>query len=537
VTLKAPPDLLHGHTRHALWLVVVALGYFAAAKLGLSLAFATKQVTALWPPTGLALAALLLGGYRVWPAIWVAAFAINATIGDSMLVAAGLAVGNTLGPVAAAAGLRRFADFDNSLGTVRDVLALVVIGAGLGMAITATSGVANLALGGVIPWSAYASVWWVWWVGDAMGVVVVAPLVLSWAARPRLDLDAARLLELGLLFLGLVIAGFLALVGTSSNTSTPFQLQYAVFPFIMWMGLRFGARETTAAVALVTGLAVWGAIQDRGPFTVGNLDQRLILLEMFMAVAALTGLILSAVTAERSQAQWALQQANDDLERRVVERTAELAQADRLVRASLREKEVLLQEIHHRVKNNLQVISSLINMQARAFNGEAGRAALEECQARVQTISLIHEKLYQASDYSRVPFDDYVRTLADNVFMTGGGLRGNLALKLDLEEVSLPMDKAIPCGLILNELMTNTLKHAFPDDRPGTISVALRRTSDREMVVSVADDGTGAEPGSAAESFDTLGMRLVSALADQLNGRMDVSRRGGTRVSIAFPAA
>jgi integral membrane sensor domain MASE1 len=176
----------------------IAVVYFAAAKFGLSLAFSTKQVTALWPPTGIAVAALLLGGYRVWPAIYLAAFTVNALVGDSILIAAGIAVGNTLGPVVARFSLDRLGGFDPTLARVRDVLALALFGAVLGGAVSATNGVATLALGGAIPWSVYRSVWWVWWVGDAMGILVFAPLILSWAAQSRPRWNGAQLADAAL---------------------------------------------------------------------------------------------------------------------------------------------------------------------------------------------------------------------------------------------------------------------------------------------------------------------------------------------------
>jgi len=321
--------LLPINVRHLATVVVIALVYFATAKVGLSLAFTTKQVTALWPPTGVAVAALLLLGYRVWPAIFLGALAINADIGPSVVVAAGIAVGNTVGPVAAVFVLRRFAGFDHTLASVGDVLRLILFGAVFGMAVTATNGVACLALGGVIAWSEYGSVWWVWWVGDAMGVLIFAPLVLGLATKTRPDWSRSRVAEFGALFGGLLFTSLVALDGAFFQTAIPFQLQYAVFPFIIWSGLRFGTGNTALAVALVTGLAVWGATHDRGPYTTGNLDQRLILLLMFMAVTAVTGMILGAVTTERTQAQKALQHANAELEERVKERTGELANANR----------------------------------------------------------------------------------------------------------------------------------------------------------------------------------------------------------------
>ena len=161
-----------------------------------------------------------------------------------------------------------------------------------------------------------------------------------------------------------------------------------------------------------------------------------------------------------------------ELEHRVEERTAEL-------QATLEEREVLLQEVHHRVKNNLQLISSLINMQVRALGNDASRAgALRECQTRVQAMALIHEKLYQSKDYTRVPFSEYARSLAANVFHATGVSPEGVALELHIEDAALAVDKAIPCGLILNELITNALKHAFPGGRSGTIRVELTTASD-----------------------------------------------------------
>ena len=179
-----------------------------------------------------------------------------------------------------------------------------------------------------------------------------------------------------------------------------------------------------------------------------------------------------------------LRQLNADLEERVRGRTAELTH-------TLKEREVLLQEIHHRVKNNLQVIGSLMNLQTRQLSDVSARTALQDCRARVEAIALIHEKLYQARDYSRIPFSDYARSLAGNIFEASGASARNVVLTLNMESLALELDQAIPCGLILNELITNALKHAFPDERSGSVLVELRKASDRDVCLSVADDGVG----------------------------------------------
>ena len=213
---------------------------------------------------------------------------------------------------------------------------------------------------------------------------------------------------------------------------------------------------------------------------------------------------------------------------------AELVLFGQQVQASLREKEVLLQEVHHRVKNNLQVISSLINMQVRKLRDDSSRAALAECQNRVLAIALIHEKLYQSRNYARIPFSDYARSLAASIFHAGGVSPEHLALNVEVESVSLAVDKAIPCGLILNELITNSLKHAFPNERRGTIKVRLRR-SGCKVELEVADDGVGMKPGFAIATSDSLGMQLVLTLVEQLGGDLTISCEQGAAFRIQFP--
>jgi two-component sensor histidine kinase len=231
---------------------------------------------------------------------------------------------------------------------------------------------------------------------------------------------------------------------------------------------------------------------------------------------------------DRKRAEATLKDAHATLERRVHERTSELA-------ATLREREIMLQEINHRVKNNLQVISSLINMQEREVKDGAVRSALQECRARIQTIALIHEKLYQSADYSSVPFSEYARNLATNIVHVAGVSPTAIALHLEIEPLSLAVDKAIPCGLLLNELITNALKHAFPNARRGTVRVELRRAGDREAVLAVGDDGIGLPAQFDLAQSSSFGVQLVTTLVEQLGGRLEITRSGGTTFSVTFP--
>jgi len=214
-----------------------------------------------------------------------------------------------------------------------------------------------------------------------------------------------------------------------------------------------------------------------------------------------------------------------ELEERVRARTAQLS-------ATLKEREVLLQEIHHRVKNNLQVISSLISLQVRGLEMGVCRDALTECQARVYTIALIHESLYESRDYSNLPFSDYVRSLVSSVFQLAGA-SSLVTLELDLAPVSLTVERAIPCGLILNELVVNALKHAFPDGRRGTIRVQLQNLPDDRVALLVQDDGVGVSLDDA-DAGGALGLQLVRTLAQQIHADLVVRRGVGTTVELNF---
>ena len=209
------------------------------------------------------------------------------------------------------------------------------------------------------------------------------------------------------------------------------------------------------------------------------------------------------------------------------ERTDELT-------ASLRERDVLLQEIHHRVKNNLQVISSLINMQIRKLDDRVSREVLAECKLRVEAIALIHEKLYQSRDYAEVPFSDYARSLADNIVHAAIASRSGIVLHVDCDPLSLPVDKAISCGLILNELITNALKHAYPNGA-GPLHVELRRLEGGRAKLTVRDEGVGMAEQRSKSGKGSLGLQIVNTLTDQLDGSLEIIHRGGTSVTVEFP--
>jgi two-component sensor histidine kinase len=213
---------------------------------------------------------------------------------------------------------------------------------------------------------------------------------------------------------------------------------------------------------------------------------------------------------------------------------AERKRAEDAILASLQEKEVLLQEIHHRVKNNLQIISGLLRLQSRSIQDAPTLAVLQESQQRVQAMALIHEKLYQSQDFSRVCFAAYVRTLAAELFGVYQVQSGDVRLKTSVDDLPLTVDQAIPCGLILNELLSNCLKHAFPSGK-GEIRVEFRLETPRGYLLTVADDGVGVPNHVDFRTTSSLGLRLVRALANQLHGTIDCLCDGGARFELRFP--
>ena len=208
--------------------------------------------------------------------------------------------------------------------------------------------------------------------------------------------------------------------------------------------------------------------------------------------------------------------------------------AETRIRASLAEKDVLLKEIHHRVKNNLQVVSGLLNLQSRYIGGKEAKGIYKESQNRVKTMALIHEELYQARDLANVDFADYIRALVKNLFISYNADPETLSLEFDLADVNMVVDTAIPCGLIINELVTNCLKHGFPDGRRGTVQVGFLTRGEKSYTIFVADDGVGFPEGIKLSDVKTLGLQLVRVLVEQLGGTLELERRGGTRFTASF---
>lgn len=212
----------------------------------------------------------------------------------------------------------------------------------------------------------------------------------------------------------------------------------------------------------------------------------------------------------------------------------ERRRAEDQIRAALEEKVVLLKEIHHRVKNNMQIVSSLLRLQSRYLRNEEAQKVFQNSQNRIKTMALIHERLYRSRDFSRIDFARYVEDLAANLYHCYGANAEAIPLKICGQEIFLGMDKAIPCGLIVNELVSNSLKHAFPGREKGEIQIALTAEADK-ITLKINDNGAGLPPHVDPEKPESFGLELVTALVEQLDGTMELGNNGGAEFRITFP--
>lgn len=204
------------------------------------------------------------------------------------------------------------------------------------------------------------------------------------------------------------------------------------------------------------------------------------------------------------------------------------------VRISLREKEILLKEVHHRVKNNLQVISSIINLQAEQTPDPKIQEIFDDTRARVRSIALVHEKLYESKDLSNIPLRDYLDGLLGHLVETFGSRAHGISTELDIEPVSLNIDSAVNCGLIITELVSNSLKYAFSKGQKGKIVICFKAL-EHTYVLTICDDGPGLPPGFDLQKTKTLGLTLVTGLTKELNGKLTIGSNQGAEFVITFP--
>jgi two-component system cell cycle sensor histidine kinase/response regulator CckA len=333
-------------TRRVIEIAGIALLYYGAASLGLPLAWGNTNASPVWPSAGIAFAAVLWLGSRVWPGVAVGAFLANvetflrnqaADPGTILATSAVISVGNTLEAVGGAYLLRRIAGSNGLFDRAPDVFKFVAA-ALVACVVSASIGATTVSLAGLASPARYPTVWFTWWLGDVVGVLVVTPLLLAWCYRPPRSWRPRQALEAAVLFGGLVLASQLGFGGWPLPKDAHYPLGFLPIPFLVWAAFRFGPREAATAAAVTAGIAVWDTMYGFGPFVGTTVQGSLLFLQAFVGVLAATILAMAAVVAERQDAQATLRRARDELEGRVTERTQELLRLTETLRADITER-------------------------------------------------------------------------------------------------------------------------------------------------------------------------------------------------------
>lgn len=533
---------LQGPVGRGLTFALLVSVYFVAGKLGLMLAFVNASATAVWPPTGIAIAALLLFGTELWPAILVGAFAVNLTTSGDLPSSVGIAIGNTLEAVIATLLVARWAGGRTTFERPRDVPRFAFLAATLATAVSATIGVASLGLTGLARWSDFGPIWLTWWLGDASGALLITPAVVLWATTP-LALAPERRGEAALLALAAVASGLFVFGGLQPLSIQRYPIAFLTFPVLVWAAFRFGPREA-ATVALTIGvIAVWGTINGFGPYALASPNESLVVLQTFMAVAAVTSLLLAAAVLDRRRTQTRLL---------AVEQRSRLDAED-----AARVREEFLSVATHELRTPVTSVSGYAQLAERAL--AAGRtdrlrpalSAIVRQSARLA--ELITELLDDAHiqrgqlEIKRRP-TDISALVADAIDAArlGDGERHRWDLRID-PAIHAEVDPVRWEQLIMN-LLDNAVRYSLDGRR---ITVRLRRAASGQVSLEVADEGIGISASRVAHVFDRfyraheheglgglgLGLYIAREIVEQHGGRIEVSsvERGGSAFTVTLP--
>jgi signal transduction histidine kinase len=526
----------------------IALLYYIGAKVGLAYAVVGGAVSLVWPPSGIALVALLAFGRRLAPGVAVGSFLANLSVGVPPLVSASVATGATLAAVTATLLLEQVAQFQLALNRTRDVLALIILAATLSTSVSALIGATALLVGGLIPATEYGPAFLKWWLGDMMGVLVVAPPLLAWRAYPHpLDSSWKALEALGLATT-LGIVGHLIFGAPELAGHGYYPAALAIFPFIIWAALRFGHWGTSLATFAVSIIAVWGTTQGTGPLAGNSPVDSLVRWCTFVNVLAGTGLLLVAAHAEEQHALGLLQASHDELERRIQARTADLKKANedlkqqmagrrllegKLIRVGDQQQRLIGRELHDGLGQHL----TSIGLYCATLNQKLHAQGRPEAQDAARILTLVK----QASEMTRT-----IARGLDPAALESGGLTAALhslaettrslkgmdcVLRAD-PKVEVP-DSLVAINLyrVAQEAINNALKYS----QAHHLWIDLDEVDGMQRL-SISDDGVGIDP-ELAERGQGLGLHNLRHRAKLLGGTCAVTRNtlGGTTISISYP--
>jgi signal transduction histidine kinase/CheY-like chemotaxis protein len=552
--MRAATTSSAGRWAFALEVLGAAVVYFATARLGLELAVVARQVSVIWPATGLALALLVLRGRRLWPAILIGAFCANVANDTSVLTSVGIALGNTLEALLGATLLQRVG-FQPAMRRLHDVASLFLLAACLSTIVSATVGVATVCFTGTAHWSSFTSLWSTWWIGDAIGNLVTAPFVFVWADQARNRWRLIRLPEAAVLLCSMLLLSLAVFVDRGSVV--PYPVHYLIFPAVIWAALRLGQHAVVSLVFGALAVTIVATLSGRGPFVTTNIAASLLQVALFMAVVAVTGLFLGAATAERNRSERRRSEDYGRLrvsEERLARQAEELAMADR-------RKDEFLAVLGHELRNPLAPLQN--GLELLALGGHDPALVVHARQVMERQLRHLVRLVDDLLDVARIRSGKIVlepgrvevaRMIASAVELAQPLIdsRGH-----DLQ-VLLPPESLWTDGdrIRLPQLLANLLNNAAKyTDEGGTIIVSVAKLG-ADVVVSVRDTGIGmdrealenvfelfaqaAGPTHAVQGGLGVGLSLARSIAELHGGVLTAHSEGpgkGSEFVLRLPAA
>jgi signal transduction histidine kinase len=479
--------------RSSKWVAMglLALAYFVAGKAGLRLAFLQPSATPVWPPTGIAVAALLVLGRRAWPGVFLGAFLVNATTAGNIGTSLAIASGNTLEALCAAWLLNRFAGGTRVFDRAQDVFKFALIGAG-STAVSPTIGVTSLVLGGFADWENYDRVWITWWLGDLTGYLVFAPLVLLWWVGPRREWNTKQKMEAWALLLSLVVVGLSVFGGWFVGFVNNYPLAFVCGPIILWTAFRFGQLETITEIFVLAGIALWGTLKHYGPFQLPTDNQSLLALQSWAGVLTMTSMTLAAAMTERRRIE------------------AELEQQKAAVESANRTKDNFLAMLSHELRTPLTpVVSFLDLLEAEPGKSETVGMALAAIRRNIELEGRLIDDLLDLTRIAKgklklelKPLDAH-EAIAHVVEMCQAeAAEKRLRVELDLRAADswVEADAAKFAQIIWN-LLKNGIKFT-PD--AGKIRISTANDKRGRLTIAIRDNGIGIEPEVIGRVFNAF---------------------------------
>jgi signal transduction histidine kinase len=512
----------------------LAVIYFIAGKLGLMLASLHASASPVWPAAGMALAALLLFGYRMWPAIFVGAFLVNVTTAGNVATSFCIALGNTLEALAGAFLVNRFAGGKNVFDRPQGVFKFA-IAAAISTVLSPVFGVTSLALAGFADWANYGAIWVTWWLGDATGDLVFTPLILLWGIRLKLCWKKGEAVEVAVLLLLLALLSAVVFGGWLEVPAKNYPIAFVCGPIVIWTAFRFTQRETATGIFILSVIALWGTVHGFGPFAEQTENQSLLTVQSWTAVLAITAMALSAGMAER---------------RRIEE---ELQQQKSMVEAANRTKDHFLAMLSHELRTPLTpVVSELESLQTESTQTEDTRASLAMIRRNIELETQLIDDLLDFTRIARdkmelrfVPVDVHlaVSNVVEICRAETKSKRLNIHLKLRAQSCHVTAD-----GAKFQQIIWNLLKNAIKfTPEGGDIIISSENPSETVLSVSVRDTGIGMEPEVMQRIFDPfeqgnrsferrlgglgLGLAISKSLAQAHGGTLTAQSDGSNRGS------